>query len=90
MLQIQCMNCCAFPVSCSSSSLTGEPLSADQDPGRLLLLCVWAAGGQGRPRPLLCGDGPGHDRGHLVSYCTGGARSTGVVVEAVLSTCPAQ
>lgn len=46
---------------------TGKPLSADQDPGRLLLLCVRAARGQGRPRPLLRGDGAGHDRGHLVS-----------------------
>lgn len=51
----------------SWSFLTGKPLPADQDPGGLLLLCVRAAGGQGRPRPLLCGDGPGHDRGHLVS-----------------------
>lgn len=50
-----------------SSFLTGEPLSADQDPGRLLLLRVWAARGEGWPRPLLCGDGGGHDRGHLVS-----------------------
>lgn len=49
--------------------LTGEPLSADQDPGRLLLLRVRAAGGEGRPRPLLRGDGDGHDRGHLVSCC---------------------
>lgn len=40
---------------------TGKPLSADQDPGRLLLLRVRAAGGQGRSRPLLRGDGAGHD-----------------------------
>lgn len=47
---------------------TGKPLSADQDPGRLLLLCVRAARGQGRPRLLLRGDGAGHDRGHLVRH----------------------
>lgn len=49
--------------------LTGEPLPEDQDPGRLLLLRVRAARGQSRPRPLLRGDGAGHDRGHFVS-CT--------------------
>lgn len=45
----------------------GEPLPEDQDPRGLLLLRVRAAGGPRRPRPLLCGDGRGHDRGHLVS-----------------------
>lgn len=45
----------------------GKSLPEDQDLRGLLLLCVGAAGGPGRPCPLLCGDGGGHDRGHLVS-----------------------
>lgn len=51
----------------STSSSLGESLSQDQDLRRLLLLCVRAARSPGRPCPLLCGDGSGHDRGHFVS-----------------------
>lgn len=48
-------------------STLGKSLPEDQDLRRLLLLCVRVAGGPGRPCPLLCGDGGGYDRGHLVS-----------------------
>lgn len=47
----------------------------DQDPGRLLLLHLWAAGLQGGPCCLLHHDGPGHGGGHLVST---GTRGSGV------------
>lgn len=43
------------------SEFLGKPLSADQDLGRLLLLCVWTSGAEGRSCTLLCGDGSGHD-----------------------------
>lgn len=39
----------------------GKSLPEDQDLRGLLLLCVRAARGPGRPCPLLCGDGGGHD-----------------------------
>lgn len=39
----------------------------DQDPGRLLLLYLWAARLQGGPRCLFHYDGPGHGRGYIVS-----------------------
>lgn len=45
----------------------GEPLPPHQDPGGLLLLRVRPHPAQGRPRALLRGDGPGHDRHHHVS-----------------------
>lgn len=48
-------------------SLLGKSLPEDQDLRGLLLLRVRIARGPDRPRPLLCGDGGGHDRGHLVS-----------------------
>jgi hypothetical protein len=44
----------------------GQPLLADQDPGRLLLLRVWTSGSLHRPRQELRRDGPGHDRRHMV------------------------
>lgn len=39
----------------------GKSLPEDQDLRGLLLLCVRVARGPGRPCPLLCGDGSGHD-----------------------------
>lgn len=48
-------------VSVSLCVSVGESLQADKDPGRLLLLCVRTDPTQGGPRPLLCGDGVGHD-----------------------------
>ena len=45
----------------------GEPLPAHQDPRGLLLLRVRPDPAQERPRPLLRGDGPGHDRHYHVS-----------------------
>lgn len=50
----------------SDWSVAGAPLSANKDPGRLLLLCVGSAGAQAWPRPLLRGDGPEHDQDHQV------------------------
>lgn len=45
----------------------GQPLPEDKDPGRLLLLCVGAAGAALGPCTLHCRDGLGHDRRHRVS-----------------------
>lgn len=45
----------------------GEPLFTDQDPGWLLLLCVWVARSKSWPCTLLCWNGDGYDRGYLVS-----------------------
>lgn len=42
-------------------------MHADQDPGRLLLLCLWAATFAARPRHQLCAHGTGHVPGHQVS-----------------------
>ena len=42
-------------------------MPAHQDLGRLLLLRLRAAGPLRRPRQEHGGDGPGHDRRHLVS-----------------------
>ena len=41
---------------------------ADQNPRRLLLLCVRASRVESAARPELRGDGPRYDRRHLVSY----------------------
>lgn len=46
----------------------GESLQEDKDSGGLLLLRVWTDPTQGRPRPLLCGDGTGHDWHDCVSH----------------------
>lgn len=46
----------------------GESLQEDKDSGGLLLLCVWTDPTQGRPCPLLCGDGTGHDWHDCVSH----------------------
>lgn len=50
-------------------------MHADQDPGRLLLLCLWAATLAARPRHQLCAHGAGHVPGHQVSS---GGRAGGV------------
>lgn len=42
-------------------------MHADQDPGRLLLLCLWATALPARPRHQLCAHGAGHVPGHQVS-----------------------
>lgn len=47
-------------------AVAGAPLSANKDPGRLLLLRVRSARAQTGPRPLLRGDGPQHDQNHQV------------------------
>jgi hypothetical protein len=47
--------------------VAGEPLPAYKDPGRLLLLRVWAAGPVQRPRQERRRDGARHDRRHRVS-----------------------
>lgn len=41
-------------------------VSAHQDPGGLLLLCVWTAGPHPQPRQELCSDGAGHVHCHQV------------------------
>ena len=46
---------------------SGERVHAYQNPGGLLLLCVWTARVPAQPRPELCQNGPGHVRGHQVS-----------------------
>lgn len=61
-LQPRCVTDMSFVLSSK-----GEPLPPHQDPGRLLLLRVGPHSAQDRPRPLLRGDGPGHDRHHHVS-----------------------
>lgn len=43
-------------------------MHADQDPGRLLLLCLRAAALTARPRHQLCAHGAGHVPGHQVSW----------------------
>ena len=70
-LQPRCVTDMSFVLSSK-----GEPLPPHQDPGRLLLLRVGPHSAQDRPRPLLRGDGPGHDRHHHVS-AGGGALGRG-------------
>lgn len=48
--------------------IAGQPLLEDQDPGRLLLLCVRAARAEVGPCTLRRGDGVGYDRRHSVSF----------------------
>lgn len=60
-----CTGACGAPNTALSPE--GEPLPPHQDPGGLLLLRVRPHPAQGRPRALLRGDGPGHDRHHHVS-----------------------
>lgn len=60
---------CIFNPRCSKRmrlAVAGAPLSANKDPGRLLLLRVRSAWAQTGPRPLLRGDGPQHDQNHQV------------------------
>lgn len=60
---------CIFNPRCSKRmwlAVAGAPLSANKDPGRLLLLRVRSARAQTGPRPLLRGDGPQHDQNHQV------------------------
>lgn len=49
----------------------GASVSAYQDPGWLLLLCIWSPRASGRTRPLLRGDGPQYDQHHTVKTHTG-------------------
>lgn len=66
-----------FPILLTSSfvfslvpgtfNITGAPLPADKDTGRLLLLRVRGPWATACPRPPLCWVGPGHDQHHSVS-----------------------
>ena len=49
---------------------SGKQMSADKNPGRLLLLRVWVAGAVSGPREERGGDGAGYDRCHCVSFST--------------------
>lgn len=53
----------------------------DQDPGRLLLLYMWAARLQGGSRCLLHHDGPCHGGGYLVSTVTMGLRDQSEITQ---------
>lgn len=67
-------------------------MHADQDPGRLLLLCLWATALPARPRHQLRAHGAGHVPGHQVSSGgwaggvprAGCGRAAGRVVEVLL------
>lgn len=61
-------------------------MHADQDPGRLLLLCLRAAALAARPRHQLRAHGAGHVPGHQVS--SGGQDGCGVGAGRVVEVIP--
>ena len=53
---------------CSTLISPGEPVHEDQDPWRLLLLCVWSAHIQTKPCQYYSQNGAGDDSSHQVRF----------------------